>query len=773
MNLRKIFETAEIEKELLEGLFNQSLLGIVLMDRQYNILKANTKFIEIFGFSKEEAIGENIEDLIVPPENRKLYNRYKKILLEDGSFNGEVIRQSKSGERKYYNLNTLKINLADDITVVYALYEDIDEKKKEEKEIRILSKAMLNISDSVVITDKNFKIIKTNKQTEKLFGYTFEELKGQTPDIFNAEEDSVEIQTELYDTIAQGNTFMGESLNKRKDGSTFICEYKITPMFDEFGEHYAYIGIQRDITERKEAAQKLCSQFKIEQAVADISSNFINSDIEDISEAINYALEKIGKSFGIDRSYIFEIDKQKRSMSNTYEWCAKGIEAQKENLQDLPSNNFSWWMEKLQKDDFISIPDIDTMDEEAVEEKTLLKKQEIKSLLVLPMKIKGEIFGFFGFDSVKRKRNFNDSKITLLKVLTEIISNAFSKHISDKKIKELTFKDRLTGLYNRSFVAEEMQRLDSSRQLPISIIMIDINGLKLINDSYGHEKGDQLIKSTAELIKTTFRREDIMARWGGDEFVVFLPKTDKDTALRMMERLEEGCKSKAAAGRIPLSIGIGFAVKERQCEDINFVINKADENMYQDKLRKGKEAKNAIVNRLLKDLADKSFSGPKSKDRIRRLAEKISEKIALTQEQKNDLMQLIDLYHIGETSIPTRVLQKPEKLNKEEWELIKKHPEKGAAIIKSTDSFSHLAKYIKHHHENWDGSGYPDGLAEDEIPLFSRIIHLLDAYDVMLSGRPYKKALSKNEAVEELKRNSSLQFDPKLVNSLLEIVGKN
>lgn len=348
MHLSNIFETAKIEKELLEGLFNQSLLGVILMDRQYNILKANSKFIDLFGFSEEELIGENIEDLIVPPENTKLYKRYKEILFKNGSFNGEVIRQSKPGERKYYNLNTIKINLDNDITVVYALYEDIDEKKKEEKEIRILSKAMLNISDSVVITDNNFEIIKMNKQTEKLFGYTFEDLKGKTPDIFNAEETSLEIQTKLYNTIAQGKTFMGESLNQRKDGSTFICEYKITPMFDENGEPYAYIGIQRDITERKEAAQKLCSQLKIEQAVADISSNFINSDIEDTSEAINYALEKIGMSFGIDRSYIFEIDNEKGNMSNTYEWCANGIEAQKENLQNLPSDNFSWWMDSLQ-----------------------------------------------------------------------------------------------------------------------------------------------------------------------------------------------------------------------------------------------------------------------------------------------------------------------------------------------------------------------------------------------------------------------------------------
>jgi len=155
---------------------------------------------------------------------------------------------------------------------------------------------------------------------------------------------------------------------------------------------------------------------------------------------------------------------------------------------------------------------------------------------------------------------------------------------------------------------------------------------------------------------------------------------------------------------------------------------------------------------------------------MQKITDKFADHLNLCKELKGELKMLVDLHDIGEITIPKKIIIKKDKLNNDEWELIKKHPEKGAAIVNSTDSYSHLSKYIKHHHEWWDGSGYPEGLKGKKIPFLSRIMLIIDAYDVMRSGRPYQKALTKNEALREIENNSARQFDPELTEEFIKIM---
>ncbi|NPV43627.1 MAG: PAS domain S-box protein [Firmicutes bacterium] len=351
----------------------------------------------------------------------------------------------------------------------------------------------------------------------------------------------------------------------------------------------------------------------------------------------------------------------------------------------------------------------------------------------------------------------------------ESIRDITARKKAEEKIKYLSFHDSLTGLYNRYFLEEEMKRLDTPRQLPISIIMADLNNLKLVNDTYGHSTGDEMLSSAAETLKESCRKEDIVARWGGDEFVVLLPQTAENEVYGVCKRISQE-SSKRKINGLPLSIAVGFAVKKGSKEDIFKTLQQAEAHMYQDKLAKKEEAKRAVLDVMLKSLEEKNYE---TKEHIRhrqQIAVKIGKKIGLPEEELERLKTLIMLYDIGKINIPEEILKKNGSLTEKEMEVIKKHPETGYRIASSIDEFANLAENILSHHEHWDGSGYPRGLKGREIPVLARITAIVDSYNAMITGRPYKKAISPKEAAAEIKRNAGIQFDPELVKVFLRVI---
>ncbi len=339
---------------------------------------------------------------------------------------------------------------------------------------------------------------------------------------------------------------------------------------------------------------------------------------------------------------------------------------------------------------------------------------------------------------------------------------------AEERIRYISFHDSLTGLYNRYFLEEEMKRLDTERQLPIGIVMIDLNGLKLINDTYGHEKGDAMLKKLADILKETCREEELIARWGGDEFVILLPGTDTEEVKSVCQRIARNCQD-AFVEDIPLSIAIGTAQKDTMDKTLNKVLNEAEDAMYKSKLSESRSARSSVLNALLKVLAEKSFETETHSLNMKRVALQIGEGLNLPKTELNRLSLLTTLHDIGKVNISEEILTKNGPLNEKEWEIIKKHPEIGYRIARATEEFSHVAEDILSHHEHWDGSGYPRGIKGNDIPLLARIVSIADAYEVMSSGRPYKKAMSQEEIILEFKRCSGRQFDPELVEIFLSV----
>jgi len=340
---------------------------------------------------------------------------------------------------------------------------------------------------------------------------------------------------------------------------------------------------------------------------------------------------------------------------------------------------------------------------------------------------------------------------------------------AEEQIRYISFHDEVTGLFNRAFYEEEIRRVDTERDLPISIIMSDVNNLKLSNDVFGHDEGDKLLKTIADCIRKACRQSDIVARWGGDEFAVILPKTDYSTAEEICNRIGQIARESKGTIVQP-SLAAGIATKENKNQNIYQIIRQAEERMYDHKLSHSKENQEMVISRLLERTRERIKDYTPHIERSNELADRFCKELELSEEQMKDLHMLIDLHDIGDAVIPQEILTKPGRLNGEEWNIMKKHAEAGFRITKTHADTARISDEVLSHSEYWDGSGYPRGLKGTEIPYLSRIFLIIDAYVVMTHPRPYARTFTQDEAIAELRRNSGKQFDPELTEAFIKVL---
>lgn len=348
------------------------------------------------------------------------------------------------------------------------------------------------------------------------------------------------------------------------------------------------------------------------------------------------------------------------------------------------------------------------------------------------------------------------------------------RDITDQKerqnrIEYLSYRDQLTGLYNRRFYEEELKRLNTERNLPISIIMGDVNGLKLVNDAFGHEKGDELLLKAASAIRRACRTEDIVARWGGDEFVILLPKTKTEEAGEIVKRIKE-LYSNEYVNAVRVSIAFGWETKRKPDEDIQKVLKNAEDYMYKRKIIENEGLRDKTITAIIETLHEKNPGEQKHSQRVGEICQYIGQAIDLSEIEVSKL-KVVGIFHdIGKIAIDESILYKPGKLTEKERVEIERHPDIGFRILNSSHDMSEIADCILAHHERWDGTGYPKGLKGEAIPMAARIIALAESYEAMTGERSYRKALSEMEVLAEIQRNSGTQFDPEIARIFLEKV---
>ncbi len=369
----------------------------------------------------------------------------------------------------------------------------------------------------------------------------------------------------------------------------------------------------------------------------------------------------------------------------------------------------------------------------------------------------------FYTDITKYKKELEKTKSKLEHSEGEVVE--FTKKALNR------YKDSLTGLYNRDFFYEEIKRLNTKRQLPISLIMGDLNGLKLINDAFGHSMGDKALKRIAEILKETFRDEDIIARVGGDEFLILLPKTDKKTSEKIVKRVKEKCQERPL-DIININVSFGISTKTKTETNIKEIIKKAEDKMYFNKLKEGKEAKLSMINYLKDKLQKITFENKAHYERLKVMGMEMAGILNFSEVEEEELKLLCEYHDIGKIGIPKKILQKKSKLTQKEWESMKKHSEIGYNIIKESREIISIDELILQHHERWDGKGYPGLLKGEEIPLVVRVFSIIDAYDAMVNERPYKERMTKEEALDEIENKAGSQFDPNIAEIFIDLMKK-
>jgi len=344
----------------------------------------------------------------------------------------------------------------------------------------------------------------------------------------------------------------------------------------------------------------------------------------------------------------------------------------------------------------------------------------------------------------------------------------------EEKLEEMSIYDSLTGLYNRNFFEEEMKRLSDGRHNPLGVIVCDLDGLKFLNDTLGHQAGDHMLANIAEILRQNFRSSDIIARIGGDEFAVLLTETESDEVELMLQRLRDAVRDyNSTEPEMPLSLSVGHALGDGETADIQPLFREADNRMYREKIQHKESARSNILQAIAKTMQARDFDTEGHCDRLQKLAASLAQSLEPSQEFVNDLYLLARFHDLGKVGIPDHILFKPGSLTGKEWQQMRQHCEIGHRIASSVPDLAPIADYILMHHEWWDGRGYPSGLSGEDIPLPCRILAIADAYDAMTSNRPYRNALSGAEAIAELRRCAGTQFDPQLVEQFIQVAKRD
>ena len=354
------------------------------------------------------------------------------------------------------------------------------------------------------------------------------------------------------------------------------------------------------------------------------------------------------------------------------------------------------------------------------------------------------------------------------KIIMLVLTDVTEKRKAEEQIHYLSYHDKLTALYNRTYVDSALPELDAPANWPLGVIVIDMNGLKLTNDVYGHEQGDRLIVRLAQVLQQTCRKKDIISRWGGDEFLILLPTSGVAVCEHVCTRIREALQAEPS-DPIPLSAAMGAAIKENDATGIGEVFSAAESMMYSDKLLSAKQVRQTLLSSVGQTLTRRCHESDSHTERVQTLARGFATYLGLQPEatEYKVIDLLAPLHDVGKVAIPQSILGKPGPLTSEEWEIIKSHSEIGCRMAQSIGETT-LADCIIALHERWDGKGYPYGLDGQSIPYVARLFSLIDVFDVLTHNRPYRLGVSSKEALAIIEAEAGHQFDPKLA---VEFVG--
>ncbi|MDD3852455.1 MAG: PAS domain S-box protein [Syntrophomonadaceae bacterium] len=736
----KVISSTKIHSdEFLAALFSSSPIGLYIVQKGL-FVSVNEQFQKLTGYSESELIGRPSFELILP-DDRDLVRKSSINMLNgvlSHPYEYRIIQHN--GEVKWILETVTSIEYLGNRAVL-GNFMDISMRKTIESALiesqDLYMDLFENANDVIFILDLYGNFVSLNKVAQSVFKYSLADLAN-----INVRELVAPDYLYLIEAILTNITDESSSINYEldtvaKDGTHVPLELRVRQL-SKNGRAYALQGIARDITERKLMEDQLRST---------------NRHLLDIIEFLPDAT--------------FVIDKNKQVIA----WNRAIVE-----MTQVPPHQILGEKDYAYSIPFYGYPrpmlsDCLTLPLNELETRYPFIKKEGDSLYteVTAPKLNG---GKGAFIWAKASPLY-DSNGNITGAV-ETIRDISDRKQFEEQLKYMSLHDTLTSLYNRTYFEEEVNRLEVSRHKLIGLIICDVDGLKLVNDTLGHEAGDRLLIQVAKLLKSCFRADDVVSRIGGDEFAILVPGCNAKNLESAYSRIKAAVhRHNSSAPDVPISLSVGFAIRDNPELTMNEVFQIADNNMYREKLHSSQSARSAIVQTLMTTLKARDYITEKHTARLREIVALMAQHINLPEHRLTDLKLLAEFHDIGKVGIPDHILFKPGPLTIQETQEMRRHSEIGYRIALSAPELVPIADWILKHHEWWNGQGYPAGLKENEIPLECRILALADSYDAMTSDRPYRAAMSKQNALEEIRKFAGIQFDPLLAILFIELIEKN
>ena len=701
----------------------------------YEFLDVNKEFENLLGKPANEILGKRITEIFKNREKslQKWVGLYSDVLK---SMKITLLEDYSEELQRYYRVKVIPLENDCFLTYITDLTEEkkqINELEQLKNQYEIARKKYSIIADYSfdweTWEDENHKLIYVSQACFDISGYKAEEYI-ENPNLFDSivyEEDA-----EIWKSHTHSRKYSKEEHKerfriKKRNGDVVWIEHTCSEAYDREGNYLGYRTNNRDVTEIKRAEDALKKSEEKYRWLTEYTSDVI---------------------------WVLNINKEKFTHISPSIYNLRGLtveEAMGEKLSEaLTEESYKVVIEAISKNkaEFVKFPE---------------KPNSYFTEIQQPCKDGSVIWV-----EVSTKYRYNEfGELEILGVSR----NIEERKKQEQQVRYLSYNDQLTGLYNRRFYEEELSRIVKEDNIPITLVMADVNGLKLTNDAFGHLVGDKLLKTVADILLQESGSRDIVARTGGDEFVILMPKASAKEAEYVIDKIKSRLTS-TKVDDIILSVSFGWGVINSVDDNVEAIFTEAEDFMYRRKLMESKSMKSQTIKIITRSLYEKDPYEREHSIRVSEACKGIGSALGLGNNDIEDIGLLGLLHDIGKITIDEAILKKTTPLEKTDWTEIKRHPEIGYQILRSVSEFAHIADYVLSHHEWFNGNGYPRRLTGDEIPLEAKILSVAEAYVSMTMNAVYRSAMSNEEAIEEIKRFSGEQFAPDVVAAFLKYMEK-
>lgn len=768
INIKRIFhnnatemrdkQLIETQRSLLKALLNSSSDLVFYKDSENRYIGCNRAFEEFVGLTEAEIIGKSDYDLF-DPKTAELFRQMDLEMVHSGvsKKNEELVTYPdghtvwlETNKSPFYDVNNSLVGLigvSRDITEIKSLILQLEKEKK-------LFETFINSSqDLVFLKDENYRLLLVNRAFADFYNKDVMDLIGKS----DYELSSSDIADTCRDTdqkaIAKNTTL--SSIERINDQ---IFETRKFP-----------VSINRDKTGVGAFIRDITTEYRQQETISRISetnriiAQCMIKPFADIQEQLDYALHEALRITESQYGYIYLYDENTKEFTlNSWTNGVMGDCAIVEKLTKYQLDKTGIWGEVVRQRKSIIINNFEMPNS--------LKKGYpeghvgIQRFMSLPIFENDQIVAVIGF--ANKNSDYTDNDIQAMTLLMNGVWIATRKKEKEDENEYMAYHDYLTGLYNRRFFEEEFSRRNSGDAdgYPIAILMGDVNGLKIYNDTFGHFKGDKALNDIVSRIQKYSGSKDIIARIGGDEFAIIKYNTGKEEMDEYLNYIDKKVNYEDEnPEKEQLTLSFGYSVQRSRNDSLDDLMKEAEAFMYNRKYYSSRSTRSTTVNVIMDALFTKSEREKNHSERVGLISKGIAEKMRLDRRLIDRMKVAGFLHDIGKIGINEEILNKDGKLDDNEWKIMKLHSAKGARILENTVEFCDIADVVLYHHERFDGSGYPKGLKGEEIPLMSRILAVADAYDAMTNTRSYRRAMSPEDAVNELSKYAGSQFDSEIV----------